>query len=348
LYKRLLMVILLGPLACGAISGQESGVVSNTILPDKTAKSATRTISSFQLKGVLISSTKRTALINGQMVQEGDRVAGLEIIAIDQDGVRVLRGARELSVAVGGTLVGDQWSNEVSRIPQEPTSHSRHEEQRAAAFDVGRVPRSGADVRHAVKPGETLSGIALRYLRDGVTINQMMITLFQSNPQAFGNNINMLREGAILGIPDENELRRHTTEMATVEVVRQTDTWQVAYPQRTEIANSLSNKEYGPVESGETLSGIAARLLHGGTTMNQMMIALFQSNPQAFNNNINVLHAGATLRIPEKNEVYRLTPDTATAEVVRQTKAWQSRYEQHAQLTLAHSEILASNDELIN
>jgi FimV-like protein len=199
-----------------------------------------------------------------------------------------------------------------------------------------------------VKPAETLSGIALQYLRDGVTMNQMMVALFQSNPQAFGNNINMLREGAILNIPDDNELHRHAPETATVEVVRQTNTWQIAHQQRNRIEISLSIEEYGPVQSGETLSGIAARVLHDDTTMNQMMIALFASNPEAFDNNINRLHAGAILRIPEKNEVYRLTPETATAEVVRQTKAWPRGSEQHARLALTHAEILASNDRLIN
>jgi len=78
------------------------------------------------------------------------------------------------------------------------------------------------------------------------------------------------------------------------------------------------------------------------------MIALFQANPQAFSNNINVLLEGATLRIPDENELGRRTPATATAEVVRQTKLRETSYEQHATLSVAHSNIMAASDELIN
>lgn len=102
------------------------------------------------------------------------------------------------------------------------------------------------------------------------------------------------------------------------------------------------------VKPGETLSGIAERYLGNGVTMNQMMIALFQSNPQAFSNNINVLRQGATLHIPDENELRLHTPEMATAEVVRQTKAWQTGYEQHVKLAMAHANVMASSDEPIN
>jgi pilus assembly protein FimV len=82
--------------------------------------------------------------------------------------------------------------------------------------------------------------------------------------------------------------------------------------------------------------------------MNQMMIALFQANPEAFSNNINELRQGAILRIPDENELRRQTPEMATAEVVRQTKAWQTGDEQFALLTLAHNSVMASSNELIH
>ena len=78
------------------------------------------------------------------------------------------------------------------------------------------------------------------------------------------------------------------------------------------------------------------------------MIALFQSNPHAFGNNINVLRKGAVLRIPDEHDLRRQTPETATAEVARQTKEWQTGFEQHAPVALAHANIMASSDEPIN
>lgn len=58
--------------------------------------------------------------------------------------------------------------------------------------------------------------------------------------------------------------------------------------------------EYGPVQRGQTLSEIAASLAAGsGHSLNQVMLALLRSNPEAFiGGNINLLRQGAVLRIP--------------------------------------------------
>lgn len=322
---RLLMIILSGLLAFGSVSGQQSGARNISISPDYSAKSANRHATSFQLKGVLISKSTRMALVNGKPAREGDRVAGVEILAIEETGVRVLIGGRELSVNIGATVAGDPSANRVAEIPRRETNR-----------------------RHTVEAGETLSDIALRYRRDGVTMDQMMTTLFDANMQAFGDNINALYEGAVLRIPGENELHHRGPETATAEVVRQMAGWQAAHHLPIEVASKPVAKQYGPVESGETLSAIAASLLHDDVTMNQMMLALFQANSHAFNDNINVLHTGAVLRIPGEIELYRFAPQLATAEVIRQTKAWQAGYEQHAAPTLEHANIVAANDEPIN
>lgn len=311
------MVFLIGSSACGSASGQASGILAEPTTPNITADSDARQATSLQLKGVLVSKTSRTALINSQVLQEGDRVGGVQILAIDQGGVRVLIGARELTVDVGSTIV-----------PPAP-----FQEKSSSHLSV--------DVQHAVKSGETLSGIAQKYRRDGVTPNQMMIALFQANPRAFDDNINVLHAGAVLRIPDENELRRQTPETATAQVARHTDTWRVANQQRSKFASLSGEKQYGPVESGETLSGIALKLHRDGVTPNQMIIALFQANPQAFDDNINVLHAGAVLRIPNEHELQQHAPETATAEVLGQTKAWRQGYEQRAAVTLAHNNVRA-------
>jgi len=179
-------------------------------------------------------------------------------------------------------------------------------------------------------------------------MNQMMIALFQANMQAFNDNINLLYEGATLRIPDEDNLQQHAPEAATADVVRHTEEWQADYQQRTSVAGLLDNKQYGPVESGETLSEIAASVLHHGATLNQMMVALFEFNPHAFSNNINVLRQGVTLRIPERNELELQTPETATAEVMRQTKVWLTGVEKQPPVTLAHANVMASSDEHIN
>ena len=54
-----------------------------------------------------------------------------------------------------------------------------------------------------VAPGDTLSGIAQRYAVAGADLYQMLWALYQANPNAFiSQNMNLLRAGATLSIPD--------------------------------------------------------------------------------------------------------------------------------------------------
>jgi pilus assembly protein FimV len=82
---------------------------------------------------------------------------------------------------------------------------------------------------------------------------------------------------------------------------------------------------YGPVQNGETLWAIATRMRPSGITMNQMMVAVYQANPQAFDANMNILRRGAILRIPELGEVEAVDTRAATAEVQRHTDTWAGR-----------------------
>ena len=77
------------------------------------------------------------------------------------------------------------------------------------------------------------------------------------------------------------------------------------------------------IQRGDTLWGITSRALPDSRlTMNQMMLAIFEANPQAFSSNINVMSAGASLRIPSADEVFRISRGDALDEVRRQNAAW--------------------------
>ena len=349
LHQRLLAVIFFGLLAFGSASAQESGAFAEPARASSPGKSQLRSAKNLRLKGVLISGARRTALVNGRPVQEGDRVGGVEILAIEQREIRIRVDSQEFSVGVGDTFAGGSAANNVKRVAQLPARRSQQNQERPAVLSPApsrdsAVAHTDERRRHAVTAGETLSGIALRYMQDGVTMDQMMMELFDSNPHAFNDNINMLYEGAVLRIPGEYELDRHTPAMAAAEVARHADRWQPYVLQPSSVADSSPPRQDGPVESGETLSAIASRVLHDGVTINQMMIALYQSNPEAFSDNINVLYEGAVLRIPDETELRRQTPETATAEVVRQTDAWEAGLEQNARLAPPETHIMASVD----
>lgn len=82
--------------------------------------------------------------------------------------------------------------------------------------------------------------------------------------------------------------------------------------------------EYGPVESGETLSAIARAEGATGVTHSQMMLALLKHNPNAFyKNNINALKRGAILRIPSAAEAKEIgSASEAAAQAQAQIEDW--------------------------
>ncbi|MGI9301894.1 MAG: hypothetical protein ACR2RB_04185, partial [Gammaproteobacteria bacterium] len=64
-------------------------------------------------------------------------------------------------------------------------------------------------------------------------------------------------------------------------------------------AYDSTNRVYGPVAAGQTLSEIAQALRPRGVPLDLHMQAIFESNPQAFGDSMNLLHKGAMLGIPE-------------------------------------------------
>ena len=91
---------------------------------------------------------------------------------------------------------------------------------------------------------------------------------------------------------------------------------------------------YGPVQRGDTLWAIATRYRSDDVSLYQMLLALYEANPQAFAGNMNHLYAGAILRIPGRAEIGSIAVDNARAEFVRQTGEWQQRTQQQARLRL--------------
>jgi len=77
------------------------------------------------------------------------------------------------------------------------------------------------------------------------------------------------------------------------------------------------------VQRGQTLWGIASRARPDfRLTMNQTMLAIYEANPEAFGGNINILRAGARLRIPSADDIYRIDRAYALNEAKRQNAAW--------------------------
>jgi len=64
-------------------------------------------------------------------------------------------------------------------------------------------PVSATGNTYEVKQGDTLGKIAAQYKPEGVTAQQMLVALYRANEEAFINkNMNLLRSGKVLSIPD--------------------------------------------------------------------------------------------------------------------------------------------------
>ena len=84
---------------------------------------------------------------------------------------------------------------------------------------------------------------------------------------------------------------------------------------------------YGPIKAGDMLWTIAGKVSPPSVSRHQVILALQQTNPQAFSVpcNFNSLKVGETLRIPSLTEIQAFTPEKAIAELNRQDEEWRNR-----------------------
>ncbi len=79
------------------------------------------------------------------------------------------------------------------------------------------------------------------------------------------------------------------------------------------------------VQRGDTLSAIAAQH-YPNAARERALVALYKANPSAFEGNMNVLHAGATLQVPDETSLAAISPGEANSEVSSQYRAWVSTH----------------------
>jgi pilus assembly protein FimV len=75
---------------------------------------------------------------------------------------------------------------------------------------------------YTIREDDFLGKIASRFKADDISVYQMMVAIFNSNPLAFvGNNINRMRVGSVLTIPDEVTVRNINQSDARFLVIQQ-------------------------------------------------------------------------------------------------------------------------------
>jgi pilus assembly protein FimV len=105
-------------------------------------------------------------------------------------------------------------SRAAERRPAPTTRAPAPDSAPAPAAASERPAAAGVD-EYKVKAGDSLSRIATRTLRPGVSLDQMLVSLYRGNPQAFlDNNMNRLKSGVVLSVPSAESAQSVTTTEA--------------------------------------------------------------------------------------------------------------------------------------
>jgi pilus assembly protein FimV len=115
------------------------------------------------------------------------------------------------------------------------------------------------DASHLVKRGETLSQIASGASGSGSSTAQTrewMLAIYQANPRAFDRNMNLLRSGAVLRMPDAAAVAGVSAAQASAEIRRQYAAWRGSAASETAVAGEPGHlKLVSPTEPGGTATG---------------------------------------------------------------------------------------------
>ena len=165
--------------------------------------------------------------------------------------------------------------------PVRPQRSARAEEGAAAADAAPRAPAAAS--RYRVKSGDTLSRIATRVKPVDVSLDMMLVALYRANPEAFiGNNMNRLKSGQILSVPDADALRGIDAGEA----------------HGTVVAHAADFNAYRAKLAGQVATSTPARETPGGQSATGRITAKVEERPTAANESQDQLRLSKALPAP--------------------------------------------------
>ena len=165
--------------------------------------------------------------------------------------------------------------------PARPQRSARAEEGTAAADATPRAPAAAS--RYRVKSGDTLSRIATRVKPVDVSLDMMLVALYRANPDAFiGNNMNRLKSGQILSVPDADALRGIEAGEA----------------HGTVVAHAADFNAYRAKLAGQVATSTPARETPGGQSATGRITAKVEERPTAANESQDQLRLSKALPAP--------------------------------------------------
>ena len=162
-----------------------------------------------------------------------------------------------------------QPTQEAAPLTERPSSRTGRpsQERPAATKPVATVkqaaekPVSGAgpaagQSEYEVKSGDSLSKIAGQLKPEGASLDQMLVALYRNNQSAFGgNNMNRLRAGQVLNVPDASTVNAVTSSEAHSVIMAQAADFN---EYRNKLGGQVANSE--AQKSGETKQGASGKV----------------------------------------------------------------------------------------
>ncbi|WP_238139695.1 FimV/HubP family polar landmark protein [Roseateles aquatilis] len=157
--------------------------------------------------------------------------------------------------------------------PPAPAVTARPRPTPAPAPAPAATPATAAS-EYTVKPGDTLSRIAARSQSPGVSLDQMLVGLYRSNPDAFINeNMNRLKSGAVLSVPGSDSVQSITPQEARRVIQAQSSDFG-GYRQRlAEAAPTLKPKENERQAKGQVQAAVEDRKPSASPTPDKLTLS---------------------------------------------------------------------------
>ncbi|HSC80184.1 MAG TPA: FimV/HubP family polar landmark protein [Chitinolyticbacter sp.] len=160
--------------------------------------------------------------------------------------------AQRPSTALPGRLSGKT----PAPVASKPTTAAKGEASTKPARGKSAAPSDtagsqvGAD-QIQVKSGDTLSSIAGQVKPEGVSLDQVLVSLYRANADAFAGNMNRLKRGKILRVPAREEMEGVSRSEAAKEIRLQSDNWRTYRQQVAEGAMKAPAADQGQSTSGK-------------------------------------------------------------------------------------------------
>ena len=166
---------------------------------------------------------------------------------------------------------------------------------RQAAAPAPRAAAAEAPPNYRVRRGDTLSGIATRVKPADISLDMMLVALYRANPDAFiGQNMNRLKSGQILSVPDADSVRGGASQGEARGVV---------------VAHAADFDAYRNKLAGQVATSTPAAAAPSGQSASGRVTARVEERPTAAN------EAQDKLRLSKAESAAAGTPQGGTASV---------------------------------